>query len=382
MAIQIVPHTEERKPLVEAFNAKMHGGGSQYGFYVEPTPRWIPKREGQKVWRELYLAVRSGKDGDQEVVGGYALKPQVWLVDGQEHLVADWQGPFSLGAIDNKYAAMGLRMVRDMLKKQPLIYSWGHGGEDEPIVRMLRKMGWLLHETPFLFRICKPKNFLTKNAYLREDGKKALAQDFLAYSGLGFLGLHTMHAALRVRSLKLRFEAQSEVVPQLGPWADELWEKAKDAYRAIAVRDADTMNALASPQHDHDEWPEPVRLRVRKDGRDIGWAIVLERQQKGNARFGDMRMGMIADYFAHPDDAAEVIHAAFAHLRDLGVDMVMANQSHPKWIAGFEDAGFLKVDKRRIFCASPELEKVLKPWTETREGLFLSNMDGHGPMGI
>ena len=37
----------------------------------------------------------------------------------------------SLGAIDNGYAALGLRLVRDMLKKAPLLYSWGHGGSDE-----------------------------------------------------------------------------------------------------------------------------------------------------------------------------------------------------------------------------------------------------------
>ncbi|HJL18873.1 MAG TPA: hypothetical protein RMH99_24635 [Sandaracinaceae bacterium LLY-WYZ-13_1] len=376
MSIKIVPHGQDKKDLVELFNRRMREAGSPWGFYVDPEPVWIPKRQGQKVWRELYLAI----ENEEACVGGYALKPQQWRIRGEIHTVTDWQGPFSLGAIDNRYAAMGLRMVRDMLKKQPLLYSWGHGGNEEPIVQMLRKMGWLLHPTPFLFRVCRPKNFLRKNAYLRQDPKRALAQDVLAFSGLGTIGMHALHKALRVKSLKPRFGVTSEVVSEFGPWADELWERVKDDYAAIAVRDADTMNALVPDEHVTTEWPEPTRLRVRRDGRDIGWAVVVERQKEGDERFGDMRVGLVADYLADPADAAPVVHAAFAHLREVGVDMVMANQAHPGWVAGFEEAGFLQVEDRRIFCASPALEKLLQPWEETREGLFLSNMDGHGPM--
>jgi hypothetical protein len=376
MAIAIVPHGEDKKDLVELFNRRMREAGSPWGFYVDPVPAWIPPREGQKVRRELYLAI----ENDEACVGGYALKPQAWLVHGEERTVTDWQGPVSLGAIDNRYAAMGLRMIRDMLKKQPLLYSWGHGGDGEPIVQMLRKMGWMMHPTPFVFRVCRPANFLRKNAYLRQDPKKAIAQDVLAFSGLGTIGMHALHKALRVKSLKPRFGVTVEVVDRMGPWADDVWERVKGSYEAIAIRDADTMNALVPREHVTAEWPEPTRLRIRRDGRDVGWAIVVERQKEGDHRFGDMRVGIVADYLAAPEDAGAVVHAAFDHLREVGVDMVMANQAHPGWIAGFEEAGFLRVEDRRIFCASPELEKLLQPWERTKNGLFLSNMDGHGPM--
>lgn len=378
MAIQIVPHGEDKKPLVEAFNAKMREGGSKWGFYVEPVSRWIPKRsDDQKLYREFYLAVKDG----EEVVGGYGLKPQPWLIHGEERIVTDWQGPVSLGAIDNGYAALGLRMVRDMLKKAPLLYSWGHGGHDEPIVVMLRRMGWLMHTTPFLFRVCRPANFLRKNAYLREDPKKALAQDVLAFSGLGTIGLTALHAALRMKSLK-RFETVAEVVTDYGPWVDELWGRAKGRYDAIAYRDAASMNALFPVEQRHTDWPPPVRLRIRRSGVDVGYAAVIERQLTGDARFGDMRVGMIADAFGLPEDAGSIVWAAFDYLREIGVDMVMANHSHPGWVAGYEDAGFFKIDDRRIFCAAPALQEALEPFEQTRRGLFLTNLDGHGPMGL
>jgi hypothetical protein len=375
MTIKIVPHGEEKRALVEQFNRRMRDAGSPWGFYVEPVPRWVPKTSSdQRVWRELHLAI----ENESAVVGGYALKPQEWLVRGEKRTITDWQGPFSLGAVDNRYAALGLRMVRDMLKKQPLLYSWGHGGNEEPMVQMLRKMGWMMHDTPFLFRVCRPFEFLTKNAYLRKDPKRALAQDVLAYSGLGTIGIHAMHKALRAKSLK-RFTSESEEVGELGAWADELWERAKGRYDAIAVRDAKTMNALVPREHTTDEWPAPSRLRITKDAKTIGWAIVVFKKLENDHRFGDLRVGLVADYLALPEDAGEVVHAAFHFLADR-VDLVIANQSHPGWIAAFLDNGFVAVENRRIFCASPELEKALAPFEQTRRGLFVSNMDGHGPM--
>jgi hypothetical protein len=318
-------------------------------------------------------------EDDRAVVGGFALKPQRWLVHGEERTITDWQGPFSLGAIDKRYAALGLRMIRDMMKRRPLLYSWGHGGNDEPMVQMLKRMGWLLHETPLLVRVVRPFQFLRKNAYLRAEPVKALAQDVLAFTGAGPIGLHALHKALRLRSLK-RLSASAEIVGSFGGWADEVWERSKARYDAIAVRDADSMNTLVPQEHTTDEWPAPTRLRVAKDGRVIGFAVTVQRRTRCDPRFGDLRVGMIADCFGLPEDAGEIVHATFDHLRDAGVDLVVANQAHPGWIAAFADSGFVLLPGRRLFCAAPELERILAPFEQTRRGLFVSNLDGHGPI--
>ena len=42
--------------------------------------------------------------------------------------------------------------------------------------------------------------------------------------------------------------------------------------------------------------------------------------------------------------------------------------------------GFIALQNRRFFCASPALMKLLEPWEQTKRGLFLTNFDGHGPM--
>ena len=113
---------------------------------------------------------------------------------GRPVWITDWQGPVSEGAISRKYNSLGLRMIRDMLKKRPLLYSWGHGGEAEPIVRMLRRMGWLLHPTPFAIKVLDPYRFLRLNESLRLTAERRMLLDGLAVSGLGTLGTSSRSA--------------------------------------------------------------------------------------------------------------------------------------------------------------------------------------------
>ena len=60
--------------------------------------------------------------------------------------MTDWQGPFSEGAVSPRHGPVALRMLRDAVKRRPLLYSWGHGGHDESIVKLLKGLGWLLAE--------------------------------------------------------------------------------------------------------------------------------------------------------------------------------------------------------------------------------------------
>lgn len=373
MTIRIVPHSAEHSASVDAFNQRMRKGGSPWGFYVGPVPEWIPKRPGLRVWREYHLAV----EDDGTVRGGFALKPQEWLVNGQIQIVTDWQGPFSEGAIDTKFGALGLRMVRDMLKKQPLLYSWGHGGNEQPVVQMIEKMGWLVHNTPICLRVLRPRRFLRMNTWLRGTPSRRLTLDALALSGVGSIGLRALHAGLRLRAPRW-FRAKAHEVPYFGPWADTLWDECKDTYRAIAVRDAATINALFPSGG----WPPGTRLRVDRGRQVVGWAFVMDTQMRGDHRFGDLRVGSIVDCLSHPDDSGEIVHAATQFLRHRGVDLVISNQAHPAWVRGFSENGYVVLKDRRLFAASPGLRAALEPFQETARGLHLTNIDGHGPMAL
>ena len=373
MPIEVVPYTAEWLEAVLAFNARMRAGGTHWGWYASPVDEWLPEREGQKTWREHWLAV----DEHRCVRGAFGLKPHEWRIHGATKLVTDWQGPVTEGLISRHYNTLGLRLLREMLRRYPLLYSWGHGGLEQPMLLMLDRLGWLLHRTPFLLRVLRPASFLRRNRALRGTRGRRLLSDVAAFSGAGWLGLHALHGVAGLRSRRSP-PAAAEPFDRFEAWADDLWERCAGRYAAIATRDARTMNALFQP----DRWPPAVKLRIRRGGETLGWAAVMDTPMHDDERFGSLRVGSVVDGLAAPEDAEAVVGAAFRFLRGRGVEIVVSNQSHPAWIAGFAAHGFVAVRGRRVFAASPELAKALEPWEQARQGLHLTNMDGHGPLAL
>lgn len=373
MAIQVVPYTPDRVPAVQAFNRRLREAGSRWGWYEEPRDAWLPPGPGRPVWRDHYVAV----DDEGEVRGAYALKPQAWWIRGEKVVVTDWQGPVSEGVVSRQYNMIGMRLIRDMLKRSPLLYSWGHGEDDEAMLQMLKSMKWLLHPTPFCLKVLHPFRFLRRNRYLRGSAGRRAALDLLAWSGLGWLGLTALFGGLSLRGLGVP-RADADEVRDFGPWADEQWEQCRPHYRAIGCRDAETMNALL-PQ---DGWPDGIRLRVRAGARDLGWAVVMDHALRGDRRFGDLRVGSVIDCLATPENAPAVVAAATRVLRARGVDIVCSNQSHPAWVGAFARSGYVILRDRRLFAASPALRQAMEPFSDTQEGLHMTNLDGHGPHAL
>lgn len=372
MAIAIVPHEAQWKTGVLDFNESLAG---HEGFYVDSTPTWIPKSTGASVWREYWLAV----EDQTRVVGAYGLKPQKFLIDGHEISVADWQGPVSLGQIEPRYNTLGLRMVRDMLKKQPELYSWGHGGQVGPVPDLLRKLGWLLHPTPVALLLTKPQRVLEQLPALQQSDFAWAIPILSSIPGLDLL--FKAKAWMGDRRDPDDATLTFSIEPTFGSWADAAWERGRTAYDFVAVRTSEILNRLM-PRSDQAEWKEPVRLRVRHRGQDIGWAAVLITHQPGHSRFGDLRFGSIIDVFAHPGDAPRVISVAKRYLKEHDLDLILSNNSHPVWQSALRRSGFLMTGGRRLFAASPVLRQRLSPWPRFRDNMLLTNMDGHGPMGL
>ncbi len=372
MAIEVVPHSREFSSAVEAFNLRMRAGGSEWGFYVDSTPDWIPFKEGARTWREYHLAVE-----DQKVVrGAYALKPQEWLVNGEVHWLADWQGPFTEAEINTKYSPLMLRLARAAEKQYQLLFSLGHKPDD---ARTLQKMGWGLYGTPFCFQVIKPLRFLLKNKYLRTTKLRRFALDLFAYSFVGPFAMKTATALLRLSNSRKAQETHVEVVDSFGDWADEIWKANKSAYGTIAFRDKEAMNTLLPATG----WPQgATRLKVSADGRPIGWSVVFVKQMVDDSRFGSLKVGLVADCFAHPDDALNVLRPTHEYLKSCDVDLICSNMSHPDWISGLRSLGYIILENRRLYAFSPKLKRLLDPLSESACGLHLTNLDGHGPHGF
>ncbi|MEQ8691025.1 MAG: hypothetical protein RIC89_09365, partial [Pseudomonadales bacterium] len=259
------------------------------------------------------------------------------------------------------------------------LFSLGHGGTEEPIVQMLRKMKWGLWGVPFIFNILRPFAFLCHNKYLRSTPVRGFALDVLAYSGAGYVGIKLLQALTALRNRSASIPLSADVVSEFGPWTDELWEKNKGAYSCLAVRDSEMMNTLMPEEG----WPGGTRLKLTDVAGEVaGWAIVHHKRFHDDARFGSMHVGLITDFFGAPEDAASIMAATHAYLVSQNVDMIFGNISHPAWIEGLKSLGYTVLADRRIFALSPQLEDALSPKNTIAQGLHLTNMDGHGPHGF
>ena len=190
MPIKILEYTEAMTGAVMDFNRRIRAGGGRLLFPTSPVPAWLPRLPGRKLYQEYFVAL----DAQAMVRGAYILKHREFAVRGDLAQVGDFQLPISEGSVDRAYAGVAVQMLRDALQRQPVLFALGMGGYREALPRLLRASGWKLSQIPFFFRILHPNRFLRNIAFLRRWRLAAGLMDSLALSGLGWLGIKTLHA--------------------------------------------------------------------------------------------------------------------------------------------------------------------------------------------
>ena len=145
----------------------------------------------------------------------------------------------------------------------------------------------------------------------------------------------------------------------------------------IAVRDGITLNILYPSKNERF-----IRLKVLRNDKIVGWAVVLDTSMTNHKQFGDMRVGSIVDCLSLPEDTLEIIVSATEFLTGKGVDIIVSNQSHTSWCSAFKNAGFMKVPSNFIFAASKRLTELLHPFDLNKSNIHLNRGDGDGPIHL
>jgi hypothetical protein len=234
---------------------------------------------------------------------------------------------------------------------------------------MLKALGFSLTPIPFYFRVVRPARFLRQIQALREIRWRSMLMDIAAASGTGWLAIN---AAQKLRSMN--GGVSDFVVEELGEfpdWTDEIWDRAKETVSFATVRDAKTLRLL---------YPASVastrRLRIRRNGSPVGWAIIGIRRK--DAKLGDMRVGSIVDCWAMPENAAAVIRAATQALEKDRVDLIVSNQSHLAWCGALKRSGFFSGPTNFVLALSKKLTELLQPVEENRASFHFTRADGDG----
>lgn len=372
MSLTISEYTESLTPEVIRFNRRLQAAEIPVVAPASPVSKWLPGLPGRKLFQEYFVAW----DETSVVRGAYTLKHQQFQINGQAVPIGFYHEPISEGIVERAYSQVGVKMLLDGLKRQPLLYCLGMGGFEGALPRMLAGLRWEMFAVPFYFRVQRPFRFLRNIQYLRRSPWKRAACDFCAFSGLGWLGAKGWQAARRKRPANRR-PAEVEIVDEFGDWADELWERSRRQYRMCAVRDAETLRLLYPKDNGRF-----IRLRVSAGRKVIGWAVCLNTRMSAHEYFGNMRLGSIADCFAALEDASEVIRAAGAVLNRQAVDVIVSNQSHAAWCRALTDAGFMHGPSNEVFAASKELTRLLKSHNTENDQIHVNRGDGDGPVHL
>jgi len=163
-------------------------------------------------------------------------------------------------------------------------------------------------------------------------------------------------------------------VSEFGDAVDSIFTAERDAYVLVADRGGDALRRIYPSDED-----AFIRLEVVREGRVVGWAVVLDAAMRDNKYFGNMRVGSIADCFAAPDDASSVVSAADAYLTLRGVDLVVSNQLHPAWCDALKAAGYQEGPSNFFFYYSEGLAEDLRDIPAWRDGAHVNRGDGEGP---
>ncbi|PYV45148.1 MAG: hypothetical protein DMG06_03615 [Acidobacteria bacterium] len=370
MSVIIQPYTEEVTESVVEFNRRVSPANVPFQVPETPVAPWLPTVDGRKIYQEIFLAVEEGC-----VRGAYTFKHQEFSVGGCIREIGMCRMPISEGVVDKRYGRVGVMLVSDALRRQPLLYGLGMGSFDAVITRMVQAMGFRLRVIPFFFKVRNGFQFLKNIQYLKTTRFRQFLFDAAAYSGLGWAGA-SMADALLTRNGHGEI-VTAEQVGEFSAWADEVWDRCKDAYSMVAVRDASVLKILY-PSDDL----RFIRLKIIEGQRVAGWAVLLDTMMSDSKYFGNMRVGSIVDCLALPEDANKVIAVAARLLERRGVDLLLSNQSHPGWGRALKRAGFINGPSNFLFVTSKPLTKLLDEIDPKGNGIHLNRGDGDGPIHL
>jgi hypothetical protein len=364
MAVRIEPYTAEWAPAVRAFNARLTARAAAPGFLLDDAPP-APMNGNGALTKSRYVAV---DDGD--VRGGFMLQRQPFWINGAVHRVANYQAPISEALVDRRYAWLGMRMLKEALRDDPLMFCLGMGGRDRPLPRLLAAMGWTLSTVPFLFRIARARRVLRHLPAFRTGSRRLLA-DALACAGVASVGVAALRLRARWRTRRPRLRV--ERVRAWDAWADEVWLASRAQYGMAAVRDAGGLAALY-PLDD----PRNIAVRLWDGDAVAGWAVLYETQRTAHPHFASLHVGTVIDCAARPGYASAVAATAARVLDARGAELVVTNQAHAMWTAAFRRAGFFPGPSNYVLALSPALADAVATTPGAQARIHATRGDADG----
>ena len=373
--LQFVPLTHNLVQACDEFNERLRQGG----FVGSPFNCSANRDCGEGPPAPMEFESYVGVDADGQVRGGYHLRWQFLWLRGERLLGASWAYPISEGIIDKQYAMVGVSVLRDAAKRCEYLYVLGAGGRNGDVFRVAQHAGWEIEDVPFLFRVIKGGRFLRKLPQTQRGPARRLLATMSSATGLAQIATDVLHVGSAIcnrgsSSLRPLSKVTIEKVASLAGVANEVWSRVNSQYAFCVVRDG----AHIEPSFPVDR-TDLHRLVVRHQGSIIGWSVVMrEGLSRLQAYLGDVAPGLIVDAFGDTAYASEIVRATTAYLAAQGVDVVITNTSHSRWLAAYKRAGFLTWQSQFPLIVSRSLARRIGDLHVVMPQTHMSRGDGDG----
>lgn len=339
MPIFISEYSLEMIGKVKEFNSRIKKKG--FIFPENNESFWLPRSRSDTLCETFYLAV----EDNCNVRGGYVVKTQPHFCNNKIHSINCYYAPVSEGIISPRYGLLGISLICDALKRNPLLYIQGIGGIHTPFAQMIMKLKWEIYKIPFYFFVLDNNNFNKNICFLKKKSR------YFLFKSLGInWGLKLYNYCKTKVNLDLSFEVCSD----FSEWANEIWEKSFHNYSFVGEKDSTTLNLIFSKKY-----KKITILKILEKNVIIGWCVVSLTKMNNNTFFNNMYVGAIIDCFSLPNKENNLVTAVLSFFKLEKVDVIVTNQSNLFWRKALIYNGFIRGLTNQLTAFSPQLSKLI-----------------------
>jgi hypothetical protein len=360
MKIAVERFRPEHEAAAGDFNRRLREGRA-------PTSFVLPAQAASVASGAVTLTHHVAVDGGGAVRGGVLCQEHPGIVSGRVLPVVSLQSPVSEGIIDRAFAFVGPRMIRHVVRHNPHVFAIGMGSADAPLPRLLKALGWGLHEVPFYFRLIDPARCLRELRPLRETRARRLAAALAAGTGVAALGTAFVHRpSYAVRREAARFDV--EPVDAWSGWADGVWQSFAPRLSFAVCRTADVLPFLY-----RDRGRRLHAWRLTRGGAPEGWFALAVARMRESPHFGNLVVATLTDCLGTPSAVRAGLALAAERAQAHGADIVIGNLQHHLLQESAVAAGWRRGPSNYLLGTSPALSAAFDGFTA-----YVTRRDGDG----
>ncbi len=343
------------KDMLDDFNKRIDRTGLRFDYNTHQL-----LKPGSKIFQEQIVLVE-----DEEYIRCAAkIKNQNYLLKGKIINFQDIQIPISESIIDRKYLPSNLFFLKNLSNLSKNMHALGMGGVDEPLPKILNKLGFDLFKVDFFFLPLKISTLY--NIFINKININLLKNFSFIFKPLdSIISLSYKLNCFKNRNIKIKiFEEFTE--------QDTLiWEAVKNDFHLIAEKKAENLNIIYSSERF-----KLTKLRIYDQEEYLGWLVLKITRHERDKYFADEKTCTIVDLCTEPCNYNIFIKTAKRIAFKDNAGVILMNSLNKEFNYFLKKNLFINSNSNFAFASKLENQHIdlNKSW--------ITRGDGDGPINL